>query len=124
MMASSLAPVVVTGGAGAIGALLVRKIVGSGHPVRVIDNLSSGRRDRLQDLEAAGKVKFFPLDLRQTAGLSEIFEDADSVWHLAANPNILLGTQNPSIDLEHGTLATAHVLEAARQADVPKILFS
>jgi UDP-glucose 4-epimerase len=116
--------VVVTGGAGAIGAALTRKLTGEGRNVRVIDNLSSGRRDRLRDLEAAGSVRFQPGDLREASGWTDQFRGAESVWHLAANPNILLGTEDPSLDLQHGTLATAHVLEAARRADVRKVLFS
>jgi UDP-glucose 4-epimerase len=117
-------PVVVTGGAGAIGAVLTRALAQAGYPVRVIDNLSSGRRDRLKDLESSGRVEFHERDLRETAGLAAIFRGAGSVWHLAANPNIEKGTEDPRLDLEHGTLATAHVLEAARQADVRRILFS
>ncbi|MGA7862265.1 MAG: NAD-dependent epimerase/dehydratase family protein [Thermoplasmata archaeon] len=121
---TELAPVVVTGGAGAIGAVLARKVAEAGHPVRVIDNLSSGKRERLKDLEAAGKVQFHRHDLREMDGLTEIFRGAGSVWHFAANPNIQKGTEDPRLDLEHGTVATAHVLEAARHAHVPRILFS
>jgi UDP-glucose 4-epimerase len=121
---TELSPVVVTGGAGAIGAVLTRKLAGSGHVVRVIDNLSSGRRDRLKDLERTGVVQFHDHDLREPAGLSEIFGGAGAVWHFAANPNIQKGTEDPRLDLEHGTLATAHVLEAARHAHVPRILFA
>jgi UDP-glucose 4-epimerase len=122
--ATERAPVVVTGGAGAIGAVLVRKIAEESCPVRVIDNLSSGHRERLKDLEALGKVQFHRHDLREPEGLAAIFQGAGSVWHFAANPDIQKGTDDPRLDLGHGTLATAHVLEAARQAHVPRILFS
>jgi len=119
-----LAPVVVTGGAGAIGAVLARQVAAAGHPVRAIDNLSSGQRGRLADLETDGKVQFHLHDLRDPTGMTEIFQGAGSVWHFAANPDITKGTQDPRIDLEHGTLATSNVLEAARRADVRRILFS
>lgn len=121
---TDLSPVVVTGGAGAIGAVLARKVAATGRLVHVIDNLSSGRRARLSDLEAKGTVQFHQHDLREPAGLTEIFRGASQVWHFAANPNIQKGTENPRLDLEHGTLATAHVLEAARHARVPRILFA
>lgn len=117
-------PVVVTGGAGSIGSALSRRLAEEGHLVRVIDNLSSGRRERLADLESAGKVEFHRKDLRKPAGLAEIFRGAGSVWHFAANPDIQKGAQDPRIDLEHGTLATAHVLEAARQTEVRRVLFA
>jgi UDP-glucose 4-epimerase len=124
MPSPTRSPVVVTGGAGAIGAVLVRTLAEAGHSVRVIDNLSSGNRERLKDLEPAGRVQFHHHDLRETDGLTDIFAGAGSVWHLAANPDIQKGTANPRLDLEVGTIATANVLEAARQAHVPKVLFS
>ena len=46
------------------------------------------------------------------------------MFHLAANPDIRLGTEEPSLDLEHGTVGTFHVLEAARKAEVPFVAFS
>ncbi|MCI4353152.1 MAG: NAD-dependent epimerase/dehydratase family protein [Thermoplasmata archaeon] len=121
---SEQAPVVVTGGAGAIGAIVARRLAEAGHPVRVIDNLSSGHRERLKDLEETGRLRFHEHDLRNVTGMAEILRGAASVWHFAANPNIPKGLEDPRLDLEHGTLATAHVLEAARQAHVPRILFS
>ncbi len=126
MTASSGAgpPVVVTGGAGAIGAVLSHVLAEAGHPVRVIDNLSSGRRDRLRDLEASGRLTFHASDLGRGGNIQEAFRGADAVWHLAANPNISLGTQNPRIDLENGTLAMAQVLEAARTSDVRRVFFA
>ena len=122
--ATTRPPVVVTGGAGAIGAVLVRQLTARGHRVRVVDNLSSGDRERLRDLERSGGVEFHQHDLREPDGLTEILRGAGSVWHLAANPNIPKGMENPRLDLEHGTLATAHILEAARQAHVDRFLFS
>ncbi len=118
------APAVVTGGAGAIGSVLAQRLVADGRPVRVVDNLSSGKRERLSTLERGGHVRFSELDLRRPDGLGPVFEGAGEVWHLAANPDIRLGTNDPSIDLHHGTIATANVLEAVRRADVPRVLFS
>ncbi len=117
-------PVVVTGGAGAIGTVLVHALADAGHAVRVIDNLSSGKRERLRDLEQLGRLTFHSQDLGRDDDLRPTFRGAGEVWHLAANPNISLGTQNPRIDLENGTLAMAHVLEAARQTDVRRVLFA
>jgi UDP-glucose 4-epimerase len=114
-------PVVVTGGAGAIGSVLVRALADDGHDVRVVDNFSSGRRDHLP--ADGGRVTVTPADLRVDAPFAA-FRGAESVWHLAANPDIRLGTIEPSTDLEHGTVATFHVLEAARRADVKRVLFS
>lgn len=115
-------PAVVTGGAGAIGGYLVRALLAQGARVRVIDNLSSGRREHLPTEDA--RLEFHELDLRNAAAIRPVFAGAGSVWHLAANPDIRRGTLEPSLDLEHGTIATANVLEAARASDVPQTLFS
>ncbi len=117
-------PSVVTGGAGAIGSVVVRALLGRGHEVRVIDNLSGGRRERLPSGPGAPRLALTVADLREPSAWAEAFRGAGEVWHLAANPDIRLGTRDPRIDLDHGTVATFHVLEAARRFDVPRILYA
>jgi UDP-glucose 4-epimerase len=113
---------VVTGGAGAIGSVVVARLLSEGRTVRVLDNFSTGRRealpapsDRLRVVKVALGTDPLPL---------EEFRGAEEVWHLAANADIRLGTQDPTIDLRNGTLATHDVLEGARRADVRRVLFS
>ncbi|MCI4349660.1 MAG: NAD-dependent epimerase/dehydratase family protein [Thermoplasmata archaeon] len=117
-------PVVVTGGAGAIGSTLVRSLVHDGTPVRVLDNLSSGRKESLTAVLGTSGVTLRVADVRNLDEILPDFEGASAVWHLAANPDIRLGTENPSIDLERGTVATFRVLEAARRFDVGRVLFT
>ena len=117
-------PQVVTGGAGAIGAVLVDALLQRGHEVRVVDNLSSGRRGHLRSAERDPKFSLVEADLREAGSWSNAFAGASAVWHLAANPDIRRGTEDPRLDLEHGTVATFRVLEAARSHGVPKVLFS
>jgi UDP-glucose 4-epimerase len=116
-------PVVVTGGAGAIGHL-VGRLLEAGSEVRVIDNLSSGRSYHLEPYLRYRKLKLVVADLRQPDTYEAEFRGAGSVWHLAANPDIRRGTTDPTIDLEQGTIATFRVLEAARTHDVPSVRFS
>lgn len=118
------APVVVTGGAGAIGAVLVDALAQDGTPVRVIDNLSSGRKEAIARAIGHGSVTLTVADLRSTGTYEAEFRGASSAWHLAANPDIRRGTVDPSLDFEHGTLSAFHFLEAARKADVPAVFFS
>ena len=47
-----------------------------------------------------------------------------TVHHLAANPDIRLGTEITDTDLQQGTIATYNVLEAMRHNDVKRISFS
>lgn len=115
---------VVTGGAGAIGTVLVHALLQRGLEVRVIDNLSSGRREHLAAVSQDPKLSLTTADLREAGSWGDLFRGAQAVWHLAANPDIRRGTQDPRLDLEHGTVATFRVLEAARTHQVPKVLFS
>jgi len=117
-------PTIVTGGAGAIGSVLVRSLLDRASEVRIIDNLSSGRKEHLAPSRAGKEAKLFVADLKEPTSFRHVFQGAGSVWHLAANPDIRKGMSDPSIDLEEGTRATFHVLEAMRRADVPRIAFS
>ena len=117
-------PVVVTGGAGAIGSILVRSLLDRTSEVRVIDNLSSGRREHLLPSRSGKQAKLFVADLKEPASYAEVFPGATAVWHLATNPDIRKGMTDPRIDLEEGTRATFHVLEAMRRSDVPRVVFS
>ena len=117
-------PVVVTGGAGAIGSVLVRDLLARGAEVRVIDNLSGGRREHLPSASAAPRLSATIADLRDPSSFGPQFEGASAVWHLAANTDIRTGLRDVRADLEHGTIASFHVLEAARKHDVPRVFFS
>lgn len=117
-------PVVVTGGAGAIGSVLVRSLLERSTEVRVIDNLSSGRRSHLPGSSGGSRVVLTVADLKDPASFGSVFGGASAVWHLAANPDIRKGMAEPRLDLDEGTLATFHVLEAARRHDVPNLVFS
>jgi len=113
---------VVTGGAGAIGSALVARLLGEGRTVRVLDNFSTGRKEALP--APSPRLRVVPVDLGTDPTPLEEFRGAEELWHLAANADIRLGTQDPSIDLRNGTLAAHDVLEAARRADVRRVLFS
>ncbi len=125
-MAGTAAPprAVVTGGAGAIGSVLVRALLGRGAEVTVVDNLSSGRLTNLGELTSHPQFRFLKADLLRPAEYDAAFRGATEVWHLAANPDIRLGTENPRVDLEQGTIATFNVLTAMRAHRVPRIRFS
>jgi UDP-glucose 4-epimerase len=117
-------PAVVTGGAGAIGHLLVARLLGEGRAVRVVDNLSSGRREHLAAFANDPKLELLVADLGAPESYRNAFRGASEVWHLAANPDIRRGTTDPSIDLAQGTMTTFQVLETARTMDVRRVRFS
>ncbi len=116
-------PVVVTGGAGAVGSVLVRALLDRGVRVRVIDNLSSGRREHLPTPDGE-RLRLIVADLKRPEEYASELDGATAVWHLAANTDIRKGSQGPRLDLEDGTVASAILLEEMRRHDVPAIRFS
>ncbi len=112
----------VTGGAGFVGSHLVDQLIETGHDVRVIDNFSSGRESFLS--HHGDSVQIIEADLLNLDSVKNAMENVDLVFHLAANPDIRLGTEVTDTDLKQGTVATYNVLEAMRVSGVSKIAFA
>ena len=104
----------VTGGAGFIGSHLVDRLVSRGDNVVVVDNLSSGVLSFIQGHIDSGAVDFHNVDLKDLDSIKPLMNGIDMVYHLAANPDIRLGTRITDTDLKEGTIATYNVLEAMR----------
>lgn len=107
--------VVVTGGAGFIGANLARLLVDAGDEVVVVDDFSTGFRDNLADLD---------VDLREgtvlDAGLLDgALDGADAVVHLAAVPSVPRSVADPLTSHAVNATGTLMVLDAARRAPRP-----
>ena len=114
----------VTGGAGFIGSHLVDALVSKGIKVRVFDNFSSGREEFLSHHDGTEMVEVFRGDLLDLDVIKSAMSGIEMVHHLAANPDIRLGTEVTDTDLKQGTLATYNVLESMRSEGVAKISFS
>jgi UDP-glucose 4-epimerase len=111
----------VTGGAGFIGSNLVALLLAQGHRVTVLDNLSSGTRRNLARLPDACLIEG---DIRDAKAVQHCSRDAEVIFHLAASVGNTRSIENPLEDSEVNVLGTLHVLEAARQAGVRKVVFS
>lgn len=115
----------VTGGAGFIGSNLVDRLLSEGHEVVAYDNLSTGFPQ--QFLEKAflnPKFRLVEGNLLDQACLNQAMQEAEFVFHLAANADVRKGTEHPSKDLHNNTIATFNVLEAMRVTGVRRIAFS
>jgi|TARA_B110000196_G_scaffold71604_1_gene61412 UDP-glucose 4-epimerase len=112
----------VTGGAGFIGSHLVDVLVAQGKSVRVFDNLSSGREEFLA--HHGDSIEIIRADLLNLDEVKAAMVGIETVHHLAANPDIRLGTEVTDTDLRQGTIATYNVLEAMRVSGVKRISFA
>ncbi len=112
----------VTGGAGFVGSHLVDCLIDNGHKVRIFDNMSSGQMSFLSHHE--DKIDIVEADLLDLNAVKSAMVGVDQVFHLAANPDIRLGTEITDTDLKQGTVATYNVLEAMRINGVSKIAFA
>jgi len=114
----------VTGGAGFIGSHLIDRLVSRGDTVVVIDNLSSGNLDFIQNHIDSGKVSLIRGDITNYQDVLSAMSGIECVFHLAANPDIRLGTKITDTDLKQGTIATYNIVEAMRIEGVKKIAFA
>ncbi len=121
----SLPRALVTGGAGFIGSTLVDRLLAEGHQVDVVDNLSTGSRDNLD--EAFGRhgaqLVLHEVDLRDPA-VVELIEGLapEVVFHLAAQADVRVSVADPVFDAEVNVLGGLRVMEGARRARARKVV--
>lgn len=109
--------VVVTGGAGFIGSRLAEKLQES-HEVTVLDNLSSGTEENISE-----DMEMVEADIKHD-NLEEAFQDADAVFHFAANPKVNTFPENRQKDFDENLKGTKNVLEACEEAGVEELVFA
>ena len=114
----------VTGGAGFIGCHLVDWLVQAGNHVTVFDNLSSGRKGFIEHQLDKDGFEFIQADLLDLEAVKEAVKGHDIIFHLAANPDAMLGIEDTQLDLKQETIATYNVLESMRINNIKKIVFS
>jgi nucleoside-diphosphate-sugar epimerase len=112
----------VTGGAGFIGSHIVRRLVGAGARVRVLDNFSTGRRANLA--EVADRIELIEGDIADAMAVRRAVEGAEYVLHLAALASVPESVENPDRNFEVNYLGMHNLLLAARDAQVQRLVFS
>ena len=113
---------VVTGGAGFIGSHLVEALLDAGRPVRVVDNLVTGRRENLAAV--ADRIEFVEGDLADLEVARRAVDGADVVFHEAAIPSVPRSVAEPIESHRSGPTATLNVLEASRRDGVRRVIFA
>ncbi len=110
----------VTGGCGFIGVNLVSRLAGLGARVRILDNLSLGKREDVAPLGSDLRVG----DIRDMAALKDACQGMDVVVHLAAHTRVVESISHPELNFEINAIGTMNVLRACRDAGVKKVIFA
>jgi UDP-glucose 4-epimerase len=113
----------VTGGAGFIGSNLVDGLLARRDTVTVIDDLSTGRRDNLQQAEQQG-ARLTDVDIRDADAVSQAIGEAkpDVIFHLAAQIDVRRSVADPAFDARTNVEGTVNVLTAAQAQGVRRVV--
>ena len=112
----------VTGGAGFIGSHLVEALLRRGDQVRVLDNLSTGRRENLE--KNAAKVDFLEADVNDAAAVGRAVAGCEVVFHEAALASVPRSVETPLETHAACASGTLNVLDQARRAGVRRVVYA
>ncbi len=112
----------VTGGAGFIGSHLVDGLLAEGYRVRVLDNLSTGKRSNLDPV--LSRIEWVQGDLRREKDVRRAVKGVNYILHAAANRAVLRSVDQPLETNEVNITGTLRLLVAARDAKVKRLVFS
>ncbi|BBP81084.1 epimerase [Pseudomonas sp. Pc102] len=115
-------PILVTGGAGFIGSNLVDALLARGHAVRVLDDLSTGKRSNLP-LENP-RVEFIEGNVADAARVARAMAGCKAVAHLAAVASVPASVDDPVSTHQANFVGTLNVCEAMRQHGVKRVTFA
>jgi UDP-glucose 4-epimerase len=112
--------VLITGGAGFIGANLARRLVADGYRVRVLDLLVTGSQEYLNGLD----VELVVGDIGDPGTVAHALDGVDAVFHLAASGSVIKSIEDPAASFTANGLGTFTVLDEARKAGIERLVFS
>jgi UDP-glucose 4-epimerase len=115
----------VTGGAGFIGSNVVDALIARGDEVTVLDNLSTGRRENLEDAVSKGAV-FKEADFRDADAAKAIVAEAqpEAIFHLGAQIDVRRSVADPAYDATINVIGTINMLSAAQENGVRRFVNS
>ncbi len=112
----------VTGGAGFIGSHLARHMVGEGHDVVVLDNLSTGRLENIADI--AGQIDFVEGSITDIDTVRQCCRGVDCVFHQAALPSVPRSVADPLTSDDNNVGGTLRVFWGAHQEGVRRVVYA
>jgi len=116
--------ILVTGGAGFIGRWVVKKLLDKNHEVVVLDNLSNGRLQNIEEFKDNKNFEFIKGDILDIKLLSKIFKEKklNTCIHLAAQINVQESLDNPKKSFDCNIVGTYNILEECRRNGTKLVL--
>ena len=111
-----------TGGAGFIGSHIVRRLLLDGYRVRIIDDFSTGRRERLRNLGTG--IELLEQSVTDARACARAVRGVDTVFHQAALPSVQRSLRDPLATHEADASGTLNLLIAAREAGVRRFVYA
>lgn len=119
--------ILVTGGAGFIGRWVVKRLIEDNHNVWVLDDLSNGRRENLQEFSSSTNLKEVIIgDIKDEALLEGLFGEVnfDICYHLGASINVQDSIDDPRTTFNNDTVGTFYLLEQCRKQETKVVFMS
>ncbi len=116
--------ILVTGGAGFIGAVLVKRLLKDGNKVAVIDDFSTGSQENLKDVIKDKNFKLITGSITDEAIVAKAVEECDLIYHLAATVGVKNVVDKPLETIIYDTIGTSIILKYASAKGVKTVLTS
>lgn len=114
--------VLVTGGAGFIGSNLSDELIRQGAKVKIIDNLSTGFRENLEEI--SGDFDFIEGDINDDDSLKKALDSVEIVFHQAALPSVPRSVENPAETHEACIDGTFNLLLRSKESGVRRFVYA
>lgn len=119
--------ILLTGGAGFIGRWVAKRLLADGHQLWVLDDLSNGRKENLDEFDGnPGLIRFIEGDIKDEQLLTALFEAHafDICYHLGASINVQDSIDDPRTTFNNDTIGTFYVMEQCRKHKVKVVFMS
>jgi UDP-glucose 4-epimerase len=119
--------ILLTGGAGFIGRWVAKRLLEEGHSLTILDDLSNGRKENLDELiDHPGLKRFVVGDIKDEQVLAELFDEIafDICYHLGASINVQDSIDDPRTTFNNDTIGTFYVMEQCRKHNTKVVFMS